>query len=109
MVEVQADQADAIEELRALRFTLVDRAGDVRAALGPASDGASGLWLYDGEDRPRVELALDGNGRANLKLHDRDGETCAWLAVAPHGAPSLYLQATSRHASGIRGHAELSV
>ena len=109
MADVQTDLTGVVEELRALRLTLVDRFGRPRAALGPASDGSTGLRLYDADDRLRVELALDDGGATNLKLHGPDGEVSAWLSVGRLGDPSLYLHGTSRHQEGVRGDVELSV
>jgi len=109
MADVQTDLTGVVEELRALRLTLVDRLGRPRAALGPASDGSTGLRLYDADDRLRVELALDDAGATNLKLHGPDGEVSAWLSVGRLGDPSLYLHGTSRHHEGVRGDVELSV
>src|SRR5262245_12905909 len=104
-----AGTAAVVDELRARRFTVVGEHGRMRAALGPGAGGAAGLYLYDDEDRPRAEVALDATGAANVKLHDPDGEVCAWLAVGPHGAPSLYLRGASRHGTGVRGHAQVSI
>jgi hypothetical protein len=107
--EGAAGPAGVAVELRARRFTLVDEQGGVRAVLGGASDGSPGLCLFDDEDRPRAEVALDASGAANVKLHDADGEVCAWIGVGRHGAPSLYLRGASRHGTGVRGHAQVSV
>ncbi len=96
-------------ELRATRFTLVDGGGRARAALGPADDGSTGLLLYDAQERPRAQMVLDGSGQANVKLHDRDGDVAAWLAVGRSGAPSLYLRGVSRSDRAVRGHAEICV
>jgi hypothetical protein len=109
MRETATPTAAVADDVRARRFTLVGERGSVRAALGAASDGSPGLWLYDGDDRPRAELALDASGATNVKLHDGDGDVCAWLAVGRHGAPSLYLRGGSRHGTGVRGHAQVSV
>jgi hypothetical protein len=96
-------------ELRATRFTLVDGGGRARAALGPADDGSTGLLLYDAQERPRAQMVLDGSGQASVKLHDRDGDVAAWLAVGRSGAPSLYLRGVSRSDRAVRGHAEICV
>src|SRR5438445_9195457 len=111
MAEARSEEtaADTAGELRATCFTVVDGRGDVRATLGPLADGAIGLRFSDGDDRTHAELSVDASGATNLKLHDREGEVCAWLAVGRQGDPSLYLQGTSRHRDGVRGHAKLSV
>ena len=109
MMEAGTGTVAAVGELRARRFTLVGEHGNVRAALGAASDGSLGLRLYDDGERPRAELAVDQSGAANVKLHDAEGEVCGWLAVGREGAPSLYLRGASRHGTGVRGHAQLSV
>ncbi|HJQ84775.1 MAG TPA: hypothetical protein VKA21_11905 [Candidatus Binatia bacterium] len=108
MAEVRTDDVVAVEELRATRLTLVDRAGAIRATLGPSGDDAIGLRLYDGQQRARAELALDERGGTNLKLCDAHGEVSSWLAVGRHGDPSLYLCGRSRRRR-VRGHAKLSV
>lgn len=101
--------AEGMTEVRARRFTVVDAAGTVRASLGPADDGTTGLLVFDAQHRPRVEMLLDGTGAADVKLHDRDGDVAAWLGVNRTGAPSLYLRGTSRRDAGVRGHAEVCV
>jgi hypothetical protein len=109
MAEVRTEETEAGHEVRALRFTLVDERGVVRATLGPGVDATIGMRLYDAEGRPRAELALDASGTTNLKLHDAEGEVCASLAVAAHGSPGLYLRGASGHREGVRGHTEISV
>lgn len=109
MAERGHGEEAAGNELRATRFTLVDDGGRARAALGPADDGSTGLLLYDAQERPRAQMVLDGSGQANVKLHDRDGDVAAWLAVGRSGAPSLYLRGVSRSDRSVRGHAEICV
>jgi hypothetical protein len=109
MADVRTEEGEVVEELRAVRFTLVDREGHVRAVLGAGSDGATALALHGADERPRAELTIERDGGANLKLHDADGDVRAWLAVGREGDPSLYLQSVSRRREGVRGHARLSV
>jgi len=109
MAEARTEETEAGHEVRALRFTLVDERGVVRATLGPGVDATIGMRLYDADGRPRAELALDASGTTNLKLHDAEGEVCASLAVAAHGSPGLYLRGASGHREGVRGHTEISV
>ncbi|MCW5891778.1 MAG: hypothetical protein KIT14_14700 [bacterium] len=107
--EVYGERTATVDEVRAERFVLVDGDGRRRAALGPADDGATGLLLYDAQERAKAQLVLDGSGAAHVKLHERDGDVAAWLAVARSGSPSLYLRGVSRHDRGVRGHAEVCV
>ena len=96
-------------ELRASRFTLVDRHGNARAALCVGDDGSPAIHLFDPGEQPRMTLALEASGAANVKLLDTDGDVRVWLSVSPNGAPSLYLRGTSRYADGGTGHAELAI
>ena len=105
----EREERAAYDDVRALRFTLVDEQGTVRAALGPGRDGGVGMRLVDARGRARAELALDESGATNLKLHDAEGEVCAWLDVGPDGRPGLYLRGPTGHHEGVRGHAEISV
>jgi hypothetical protein len=98
-----------VRELRASRFTLVDRHGNPRAALGIGEDGSPSINLLDPGDQPRMTLSLEASGAANVKLLDADGDVRVWLSVSPNGAPSLYLRGTSRYADGGTGHAELAI
>ncbi|HEV7732980.1 MAG TPA: hypothetical protein VGR62_12490 [Candidatus Binatia bacterium] len=109
LAERERTEDAAGTELRATRFTLVDSVGRARAALGPADDGSTGLLLFDAQERPRAQMVLDGSGQAHVKLHDRDGDVAAWLAVGRSGAPSLYLRGVSRTDRAVRGHAEICV
>ena len=106
-----ADGAEArgARELRATRFTLVDRHGNARAALIVGDDGSPAIHLFDASEQPRMSLALEASGAANVKLLDTDGDVRVWLSVSPNGAPSLYLRGTSRYAEGGTGHAELAI
>jgi len=98
-----------VRELRASRFTLVDRHGNPRAALSVGDDGSPAIHLFDPGEQPRMTLSLEASGAANVKLLDTDGDVRVWLSVSPNGAPSLYLRGTSRYADGGTGHAELAI
>jgi hypothetical protein len=98
-----------VRELRASRFTLVDRHGNPRAALSVGDDGSPAIHLFDPGEQPRMTLSLEASGAANLKLLDTDGDVRVWVSVSPNGAPSLYLRGTSRYADGGTGHAELAI
>ena len=98
-----------VRELRASRFTLVDRHGNARATLSVGDDGSPSVHLFDPGEQPRMSLSLEANGAANVKLLDTEGDVRVWLSVSPNGAPSLYLRGTSRYADGGTGHAELSI
>jgi len=98
-----------VRELRASRFTLVDRHGNARAALSVGDDGSPSVHLFDPGEQPRMSLSLEASGAANVKILDTEGDVRVWLSVSPNGAPSLYLRGTSRYADGGTGHAELSI
>ena len=98
-----------VRELRASRFTLVDRHGNARATLSVGDDGSPSVHLFDPGEQPRMSLSLEASGAANVKLLDTEGDVRVWLSVSPNGAPSLYLRGTSRYADGGTGHAELSI
>ena len=98
-----------VRELRASRFTLVDRHGNPRAALDIGEDGSPSINLLDPGEQPRMTLSLEASGAANVKILDTDGDVRVWLSVSPNGAPSLYLRGTSRYADGGTGHAELAI
>ena len=62
MMDAGTGTVAAAGELRARRFTLVGEHGNVRAALGAASDGSLGLRLYDdgecrGPSSPSIRAA----------------------------------------------------
>jgi hypothetical protein len=98
-----------VRELRASRFTLVDRHGNARATLSVGEDGSPAVHLFDPGEQPRMSLSLEASGAANVKILDTEGDVRVWLSVSPNGAPSLYLRGTSRYAEGGTGHAELSI
>jgi hypothetical protein len=108
-VRAAGGDARGVRELRASRFTLVDRHGNTRAALSVGDDGSPAVHLFDPREQPRMQLALEASGAANVKLFDTDGDVRVWLSVSPNGAPSLYLRGTSRYAEGGTGHAELAI
>jgi hypothetical protein len=98
-----------VRELQASRFTLVDRYGNARAALMVGEDGSPAIHFFDPGQQPRMSLALEASGAANVKVLDPNGDVRIWMSVNPNGAPSLYLRGTSRYADGGTGHAELAI
>ena len=98
-----------VRELQASRFTLVDRYGNARAALMVGDDGSPAIHFFDPGQQPRLSLALEASGAANVKVLDPNGDVRIWMSVNPNGAPSLYLRGTSRYADGGTGHAELAI
>ena len=98
-----------VRELQASRFTLVDRYGNARAALMVGDDGSPAIHFFDPGQQPRMSLALEASGAANVKVLDPNGDVRIWMSVNPNGAPSLYLRGTSRYADGGTGHAELAI
>src|SRR5262245_16127629 len=99
---------EPVEELRASRFTLVDRRGERRAELAIDDADATSLQMY-GAGEKRVVLSVEGSGAAHLELCNQGGEGYAWLSVDPQGSPTLYLSGVSDGASPVRGHVGLAV
>lgn len=101
--------------VRARRFEIVDKKGNVRGAIGAdEGDGASYFVLKDREGRNRVQIIVEPSGLAAVALRDeqdrqaialtldpdRIAALAAWdrqnnerasLGLAPNGQPSLTL------------------
>src|SRR5438874_1913976 len=80
MAEALREERAAYDDVRALRFTLVDEQGTVRAALGPGRDGGVGMQLVDARGNPSALLTEDADG-GHLHLFEREGR--------PRGVPVL--------------------
>ena len=63
-----------VRELQASRFTLVDRYGNARAALMVGEDGSPAIHFFDPGQQPRMSLALEASGAANVKVLDPNGD-----------------------------------
>lgn len=74
---------DAVAELRAQKFILVDDNGKTRAALS-VSQAGPGLGLLDANGVLRATLGVN-MGEPMLGLFDRNGEPCAGLTVSKEG------------------------
>lgn len=71
---------DAVDEVRASRFTLVDENGKTRARLGVDEDG-TGLRLYDENGKPRAVLSVDEDGTL-LAMSDENGKLGPMLVTS---------------------------
>ena len=88
-------QDTALEAVTAKEFRLVDREGELRAALFTAPDGRPGLSLLDEDGRQRVSLCLLEEGAAALGLFDAEGRLRAEVAVLADGVPTLNVRDSS--------------
>jgi hypothetical protein len=77
--------------VEAREFVVTDPAGKARGSFGVGSDGA-GVHLYDAQDRWRVGLLVDPNGRPALFLFDTTSQPVATLNLQNGGAPFLRLR-----------------
>jgi hypothetical protein len=78
------------DDVRARRFTLADKDGTVRAALGMV-DGSPRLELYEKGGMRRVWVGVDRSGMPAVLLGDDSGRTRASLHVQLEGSPALTL------------------
>jgi hypothetical protein len=77
--------------VEAREFLVTDSAGKARGSFGVGNDGA-GMHLYDAQDRWRVGLLVDPNGRPALFLFDTTSQPVATLNLQEGGAPFLRLR-----------------
>lgn len=59
--------------IEAQRFVLKDKRGKVRAVLGEGADGETGLFVYDGKQRPRAMVAMLEHDAPVIQLADDRG------------------------------------
>lgn len=62
-----------------------------RITLGLAYDGEPRLRMFTREGKSRLGLGADMSGRADLVIHDTNGDERAVMRVAPGGVPNLIL------------------
>ena len=77
--------------LQAERFEVVDQAGQTRAALAVAANGALGLTLADQAGKTRAILGTLSDGTPHLGFIDRKGKARAILGTMPNGSMALAL------------------
>jgi hypothetical protein len=80
--------------VRAERFELVDRNGQVRAVLGQQQgaeeiDGIVGLVLFGVDGVPRFVAGLSPADRPGLALSDRPGPARILMALYPEGSAAM--------------------
>ena len=78
--------------MRAQRFQLVDQAGRQRGRLGVDEPGAARLALFGPDGAlPRVSLAADPQGGAELELGDDQRQSAVVLKAEPQDARTIAL------------------
>jgi hypothetical protein len=70
-------------------LALVDKEGNVRAAL--KAEGGPSLSFYDAEGKKRISLGLSAEGKPRLLLMDDEEKVRAALDVESTGSPALNL------------------
>lgn len=76
--------------VRARKFEVVDEEDKVRAAIGPGSDGETGIQLYGRDGSIRATLSVS-DGSTTFSLRDASGRDMAALAVGDEGPPTISL------------------
>jgi hypothetical protein len=79
------------DEVKARRFTIVDKKGKSRGRLHLSDYGSLRLDLYDPESVLRASLYLGKRGSPALNLFDSKGKMRASLGVRSDGNPSFSL------------------
>ena len=87
----KSDRPEAVGEVRAKQFVLVDARGTVLARFGALQHGSLGLGLYDAGNKSRVLLAIDPEGASSLSLISRDGKSSLLLKADAAGTAGLRL------------------
>jgi hypothetical protein len=80
---------EALDEVRARAFVLVDREGKPRMDLRVARNDSTHLVLLDREGQPQLSLNILPQGGADLVIRDRLGQPRAVLSVVAEGRPGL--------------------
>jgi hypothetical protein len=88
---VERRDGEALEEVRARVFVLVDREGRPRMDVRVAQNDTTYLVLLDREGLPRMSLNILSRGGADLVIRDQLGLPRAALGVVPDGRPLLSL------------------
>lgn len=76
------------EAIATEEFCLVDKKGNVRAALGLNGDGQARLLLFDNNEKLRLSFYVEDD-QPGIELLDTNEKTRAALGLGPHGQPSL--------------------
>ena len=80
---------EALDEIRARAFVLLDREGKPRMDLRVARNDSTHLVLLDREGQPQLSLNVLPQGGADLVIRDRLGQPRAVLSVVAEGRPGL--------------------
>lgn len=76
-------------EIKAERFTLIDRTGTVRGSWALAEDGSTRLALHDKEGRTRLRLTVLDAGSPGFSLMDEAGGPRIVLGLLPDETSTL--------------------
>jgi hypothetical protein len=104
--------------IRAERIQIVDHRGTVRAVLGTAADGSTGLTVYSSNGEPAARLVVTENGEpimepsvadyAGANEGEEDEMDCEGLYEIPEGSDQPQLKRRSdRFRDGDRGGLDL--
>lgn len=84
------DRGNAIKEVHAGRFVLVDADGNERAVLGMTPDGGARLSVSDRDKTVAAWVGVDGAGSPSLAIVNSEGKAYANLKLV-HQLPQLIL------------------
>ena len=84
------DRGNAIKEVRASRFVLVDADGNERAVLGMTPDGGARLSVRSRDGKVSTSVGVDGAGSASLAIVNAEGKAYASLKLVEQ-VPQLIL------------------
>lgn len=88
--------ATPIESLQAKEVKIVDKDGKTKLLIATTTTGSGLLWLYDSNDKKRMQLAESSDGSASLALLDRDGTARMRMMTDAAGLPSLELHDSTK-------------
>ncbi len=84
-------------EIKAMQFTLVDRAGKPRAFLSATGGRNSALCLLDTPQNTRAAVLVTDGSESSLTLWDAARRPRALLSVGYDGSPGLELRDAAGH------------
>jgi hypothetical protein len=88
-VAYAAGKTSAPEVIQAQRFELVDSEGKVRAVLGMADDGGSGLAVMGEGGRARLAMGTKADGSVGLAVLRETGTPVVAIGLGADGAAGL--------------------
>ena len=77
--DTRGNRPNAIKEVRASRFVLVDADGNERAVLGMTPDGGARLSVRGRDGKVSTSVGVDGAGSASLAIVNAEGKAYASL------------------------------